>query len=460
MSSETERTAKADEVKGARSTAVVATMERNRWCGSVQRVSCALERDEDLIESLCDILETNAFQIKRKVEDLKIRNDNQDIEKTGLNQVNVLIKIQTNMQNERRSVGTQSRTRVSVQWALKTNYRRQNPRNSVALIVKASTIQPPGTVDQREGSIVAYARSRGAVEALEDQDVTERIRVAVVCPIKTEEFEWLEEFQRDENWSHVIKLWINGKLVEVIEINGMKGPVRVSDFVLEHSQLKMFQEDGSLVLIVLKSVRFDLFLRAHAGVLARHRQKDERVQNLLSKPSQKNSAPPSNPVSTTKLYDIAGVDLVKTNDIGKSRCCKTTFPSLRPNKCTEFENKITEELEKVANIKHVFRKGYNPRENGITEGVNGTIVAMLRKTTKIPTEWDERLLFCMKAYNMTSHSSNGESHYFILHGIDPTTHQIPSPYKSTQSTRIQKSFDFMDWGAFDFMDWGAFQVTI
>ena len=45
---------------------------------------------------------------------------------------------------------------------------------------------------------------------------------------------------------------------------------------------------------------------------------------------------------------------------------------------------------------------------------------MLRRTTAIPTEWDARIPFCMMAYNMTPHSSTGESPFFILHGIDPT----------------------------------------
>ncbi|VDO80924.1 unnamed protein product [Heligmosomoides polygyrus] len=64
-------------------------------------------------------------------------------------------------------------------------------------------------------------------------------------------------------------------------------------------------------------------------------------------------------------------------------------------------------------------KGYNPRENGITERLNGTIAVMLRKSTIIPTKWDSRLPFCMMAYNMMPHSSTGESPYFLLYGVDP-----------------------------------------
>ncbi|VDP37330.1 unnamed protein product [Heligmosomoides polygyrus] len=85
----------------------------------------------------------------------------------------------------------------------------------------------------------------------------------------------------------------------------------------------------------------------------------------------------------------------------------------------EFENKVMAELTKITGIDHVTTKGYNPRENGLTERLNGTIVSMLRRSTVIPTEWDVRLPFCMLAYNMTPHGATGESPYFVLHGMDP-----------------------------------------
>ncbi|EYC32035.1 hypothetical protein Y032_0003g1364 [Ancylostoma ceylanicum] len=77
------------------------------------------------------------------------------------------------------------------------------------------------------------------------------------------------------------------------------------------------------------------------------------------------------------------------------------------------------QLTRITKIEHITTKGYNPRENGLTERLNGTIVAMLRRTTVIPMEWDVRLPFCLMAYNMTPHRSTGESPYFVLHGKDP-----------------------------------------
>ena len=39
------------------------------------------------------------------------------------------------------------------------------------------------------------------------------------------------------------------------------------------------------------------------------------------------------------------------------------------------------ELMEITEIEHVTTKGYNPRENKITERLFGTIVAMLRRST-------------------------------------------------------------------------------
>lgn len=86
----------------------------------------------------------------------------------------------------------------------------------------------------------------------------------------------------------------------------------------------------------------------------------------------------------------------------------------------EFVNRVLEEIVKITKITHITTKGYNQRKNGLTERLNGTIVAMLRRSTIIPTEWDTRLPFCMMSYNVLPHISTGESPYFLLHGMDPT----------------------------------------
>lgn len=87
------------------------------------------------------------------------------------------------------------------------------------------------------------------------------------------------------------------------------------------------------------------------------------------------------------------------------------------------------------NIRHVFTKGCNLRENGIMERLNGTIVAMLRKATVIPTELDTRLPFLLMSYNMMPHNSTRESSYFLLHGTDPLFPSKVVPNRGMCGTR-------------------------
>ncbi|VDK52496.1 unnamed protein product, partial [Cylicostephanus goldi] len=107
----------------------------------------------------------------------------------------------------------------------------------------------------------------------------------------------------------------------------------------------------------------------------------------------------------------------------------------------EFENKVMAELTKITKIGHVTTKGYNPRENGITERLNGTIVAMLRRSVTVPVEWDVRLPFCMMAYNCTPHSATGDSPYFILHGMDPNFPSEVIPNGGISWYSMDKSVD-------------------
>ncbi|VDO97483.1 unnamed protein product [Heligmosomoides polygyrus] len=76
------------------------------------------------------------------------------------------------------------------------------------------------------------------------------------------------------------------------------------------------------------------------------------------------------------------------------------------------ENSLMEELRGMMGINHIFTKGYNPRENGVTERFNQTLIQMLRKKVKVPAEWDKVLPFCVFAYNTC------ESPFFLLHGFD------------------------------------------
>ncbi|EPB69141.1 hypothetical protein ANCCEY_11771 [Ancylostoma ceylanicum] len=228
-------------------------------------------------------------------------------------------------------------------------------------------------------------------------------------------------------------------------------PVRVADFVIEDRELEMYREDDSLVFVVPKRARFEVFFEAHAGVIAGHfsaykllnllkRQvfwpemgKDihkwtKQCQTCYIANPLKVTTPPLRPIVTSEPYEVVGVDILELGQTSADRG-------------GEFENRVMDEIEKIANIKHIFTKGHNPRENGITERLNGTIVAVLRRTTVVPTEWDLRLPFCIMAYNKTPHSSTGQSPHFVLHGIDPIFPSSTIPSTGVSRYTMDKAMD-------------------
>ncbi|KAL6723932.1 hypothetical protein Aduo_018883 [Ancylostoma duodenale] len=85
----------------------------------------------------------------------------------------------------------------------------------------------------------------------------------------------------------------------------------------------------------------------------------------------------------------------------------------------EFENAVVTALCEILQIKQDFTNGYCPRENGLTERVNGTIVRMLKKKTVTPTEWDRILPSVVYAYNASPHAATAESPHFLVYGYDP-----------------------------------------
>uniref|UniRef100_A0A914E400 RNA-directed DNA polymerase n=1 Tax=Acrobeloides nanus TaxID=290746 RepID=A0A914E400_9BILA len=91
---------------------------------------------------------------------------------------------------------------------------------------------------------------------------------------------------------------------------------------------------------------------------------------------------------------------------------------LHSDKGTEFLNKIMDTLINVLKIGYSTTSGYNPRANGVVERANGSIISMLRKSCPIPQEWDERLPYCVFAYNITPHESTGESPFYSIFGRD------------------------------------------
>ncbi|EYC11418.1 hypothetical protein Y032_0050g1903 [Ancylostoma ceylanicum] len=337
-----------------------------------------------------------------------------------------------------------------------------------------------------KANAVADALSRGAAAT----DTTlEGYGEAVVSEITVStKTTWLKELQQDDEWSTVIEMVKEGKTEEYVRISGMPRPVRVADFGISNGELTMYREDGSEVLIVPRNARRKVFLEAHEGVLAGHFSAQKILNQLrrrvfwpemaqdihkwtkecqrcyIENPCRK-TVPPLKPIITTRPYEVIGVDILELGpttsgnryavtvidhfskyaaaypvpDKKAETVAKAIFLRWIADGCRwpqailsdrggEFENKIMDEIVKITGMKQMFTKGYNPRENGITERMNGTIVTMLRKATKTPLEWDVRLPFCIMAYNMIPHNSTGESPYFILHGTDPVfpSNTIPS----------------------------------
>ncbi|EYC34973.1 hypothetical protein Y032_1220g3764 [Ancylostoma ceylanicum] len=328
-------------------------------------------------------------------------------------------------------------------------------------------------------NVVADALSRGTAQC-ESWESIQGVNEAIVNKITAQEkSRWLKELENDPDFGPVIDELMRGNLSALVNVPGWRKSVRVADFEIEGGDLKMYQEDGRLVMVVPKSARYEIFHEAHAGTFAGHfsahklwnrLRKEVFWPNMLTDISRWTKecqkcflhnpkaavVPPLKPIVTAKPYEIIGVDVLELGltasgnryavtvidhfskyaaaypvpDKSAETVAKVVFlrwiaegcrwpRTILSDKGGEFENKVMAELTKITKIEHITTKGYNPRENGVTERLNGTVVAMLRRSTVLPMEWDLRLPFCMMAYNLTPHSSTGESPYFILHGMDP-----------------------------------------
>ncbi|XGW05285.1 hypothetical protein V3C99_016006 [Haemonchus contortus] len=329
-----------------------------------------------------------------------------------------------------------------------------------------------------KANVIADALSRGTVSNLKES--LEGENDAVVNSVRlSEKTKWRAELERDPIFADVIECIENNKVNGTIRLPGIRAPVNMADFALVDGELMLYQQDGSLVFVVPKNSRYEIFHEAHGGKFGGHFSAP-KLLHMLSKQvfwpdmardisrwtkqchkcfihnPQKPIVPPLKPLVTNRPYDVIGVDILELGLTSKGNRYAVTVIDLFskfaaaypvPDKSArtvaqtifvrwiaegcrwpktilsdrggEFENKVMEEIMEIAQIKHSMTKGYNPRENGATERLNGTILAMLRKSTVVPTEWDMRLPFCLMAYNMTPHSATGESPYFVLHGRDP-----------------------------------------
>ncbi|KAL6742132.1 hypothetical protein Aduo_015320 [Ancylostoma duodenale] len=324
-------------------------------------------------------------------------------------------------------------------------------------------------------NLVADALSRGIAETSFGQPThaeDERVVAKIGCS------EWLAELRADDDFKAVVEAVEQGKYVEV-KLPRHEKTLNTADFVIEDDRLKLIAVDGSLLDVIPKSKRHELFKEAHEGTLAAHfsarnlvAQLKKRVfwpgmqqdivkwsreyQRCFLSNTSSGKTPPLKPITTSRPFEVIGVDLIEMGLTSRGNryivtvidhftkylgaypvpdkraetvaeaifghwiCAAGRWPeAILSDRGLEFENSIMSALCDIMNIKQLFTKGYCPRENGLTERANGTLVSMLRKKTVVPAEWDKILPAVVYAYKALPHSATGESPHFLLYGHDP-----------------------------------------
>ncbi|XGW09034.1 hypothetical protein V3C99_011385 [Haemonchus contortus] len=330
---------------------------------------------------------------------------------------------------------------------------------------------------------VADALSRGIpinTPEVEDTVAEERI----VCSVEAQEAsKWLDELRNDLDYGPIIVALEEGNLEKEAKLPSSQKRVKVVDFLVEEGQLKFLQRDGTAVSVVPKEHRRKIFDENHSGSLAGHHSAKKMLKKqqklvfwdgmhsdiyrwtkgctscLLTNP-HKRMFPPLKPFVTGKPFEIVAADTLEMStslsgmkyvlvvvdhfskwvgayampDKSAATVATTLFhrwiceggrwpKQIHTDRGTEFLNSLLDELASVAGIKRSVTKGYNSRENGVSERAIGTIQRMLKKKVEEPDKWDMMLPHVVYAYNVTPHEATGESPFFILHGIDPV---IPS----------------------------------
>ena len=81
-----------------------------------------------------------------------------------------------------------------------------------------------------------------------------------------------------------------------------------------------------------------------------------------------------------------------------------------------FTAKLTEELLKKLDVKHLKTSPYHLQSNGMIERFHGVLKQMLRKTGDQDAQWDICLPFVLFAYRETPHSSTGFTPFELMFG--------------------------------------------
>ncbi|EYC28494.1 hypothetical protein Y032_0007g3255 [Ancylostoma ceylanicum] len=323
---------------------------------------------------------------------------------------------------------------------------------------------------------VADALSRGAVAHTELQQGN-GIPNELIVGMISEDPPWTKELRKDATYGAIITALEQGQLNEDIALPNQKRKFKVADFALQDGYL-VFLDKENVRRVVPVNSRKEVFQDAHAALLAGHFG-PKKVLRTLSKRvfwetmsrdvrlwseeckkctlfnSQPKQTPPLKPIITSEPFQMIGIDILEmgptsegnryiltvidhfskfggaypipTKDaetVARTLVVRWMMEGCRiPTRILsdqggEFDNKLLAEIASIMGIEQVFTKGYNPRENGVTERFNKTIIGLLRKKVEVPMEWDKMLPLCVFAYNTTAHDATGDSPFFLLHGFD------------------------------------------
>ncbi|WKY07926.1 hypothetical protein Q1695_007431 [Nippostrongylus brasiliensis] len=323
---------------------------------------------------------------------------------------------------------------------------------------------------------VADALSRGVAASSEATPPTHTEEEKVVSQVAEES--WLEQLKRDKDFEAVFNA-IDKDQDDEIRLPRHDRKLSPKDFLIQDGQLRLLLEDGTSALVVPRDSRRKVFDERHHGIMGGHfnaKKMYDQLKRTLFWPGMRQdltkwckecqqcfltnakapNIPPLKPLVVQRPFEIIGVDILEmgltssgnryiltvidhfTKYLGaypvpdkKAEtiaevifnqwiCMGGRWPEcILSDKGGEFENALMASLCEILQIQQKFTKGYCPRENGITERVNGTITRMLKKKTTDSTEWDKILPTVVYAYNASPHSATGESPHFLLYGHDP-----------------------------------------
>ena len=83
-----------------------------------------------------------------------------------------------------------------------------------------------------------------------------------------------------------------------------------------------------------------------------------------------------------------------------------------------LNGKMIQKLCQQFKIEHKNLVPYHPRMNGAVEAINKNIKKILVKMTDTYKDWHEYLLFALRAYRTSVHTSMGATSYSLVYGME------------------------------------------